>query len=307
MKFLETAFNKEIKEANTTITYLDTESYPIDKIKDWGSKESDGYETMSIKAFTKFVALESFSVSFSYNMSMERDIENMHGLDLESMMKSVLENESLFNREKRLNEIYNNLGNKSENEIIISSKWRKILLKIFPKMEFPTYIEDTNINGVKKLISSIILRANLIGVKSRRGPGDFIVCNGLIGSLIQDHPSFVFINNEIGGIKNPIGNRLIGTIGGRILVFVNPNMAFKDTSILIGRITKESQPGVYILENKELKKIDKLENNFSPNGEKKIRLVERLSFVTVGDCSSNFIRFTISLNKKPLWRKILFV
>lgn len=311
MNFLETALNLDIKGGTGTITYLDFTSYPDTQENKVDYNRSTGlgaeeYETLQLRAFSKFVELQTFRVTSKLNSEMEKDLHYYHGIPSASdMMVPVLENEALSQRHKKLSEIYNELGEESQKEILNQSKWKRLLVKLFPNLKFPVYTINDSIEGSKILVNSIIIRSNLIASRSRRGAGDFVICNGFAGALIQDHPSFVYSEGDLRFNSLSSQNRFIGTIAGRIAVFVDPNKRFEDNTIIVGRRTKENEPGVYIVENKESRKTEEIVDPVSFN--KTIALTERLSFVKVGNPNKNFLKFEVSFTKKPLWRKLLSI
>lgn len=314
MNFLETARNLEIKSLTGTIHYLDLTDYPdypdtqgksVDYNRSTGLGTEE-YGTLQLRTFSKFVELQTFRVTSKFNSEMEKDLSFYHGIPSASdMMIPVLENEAAMQRYKKLSDVYNKLGDESEKDILNESKWKRFLVKLFPSLKFPLYTNNDSIEGSKILINSIIIRSNLIATRSGRGPGDFVICSGFTGALIQDHPSFVYNEGDL-RITSLSGQiRFIGTIAGRIGVFIDPNKRFEDNTIIVGRRTKETEPGVYIAENKDAKDIQEILDPVSFN--KTIALTEKLAFVEVGYANRNFLKFEVSFSKKPLWRKILCI
>ena len=308
MNFLETACNLDTKTSTGTINYLDFPSSFFNEktYNNWGSiSQGEDYGVLSLSAFSKFVQLQTFRVSSKTNHEFEKDLAYFHGADASSMLLPVLENEAAMQRYKKLSDVYNKLGDESEKEILNESKWKRFLVKLFPSLKFPLYTNNDSIEGSKILINSIIIRSNLIATRSRRGPGDFVICSGFTGALIQDHPSFVYNEGDL-RITSLSGQiRFIGTISGRIGVFIDPNKRFEDNTIIVGRRTKETEPGVYIVENKDAKDTQEILDPVSFN--KTIALTEKLAFVEVGNSNRNFLKFEVSFSKKPLWRKILSI
>ena len=308
MNFLETACNLDTKTSTGIITYLDFTSYPDNEkpYDNWESRsQGEEYGVLSLSTFSKFVELETFRVTSKTNHEFEKDLAYFHGADASSMLLPVLENEAAMQRYKKLSDVYNKLGDESEKEILNESKWKRFLVKIFPSLKFPLYTNNDSIEGSKILINSIIIRSNLIATRSRRGPGDFVICSGFTGALIQDHPSFVYNEGDL-RITSLSGQiRFIGTIAGRIGVFIDPNKRFEDNTIIVGRRTKENEPGVYIVENKDAKETQEIIDPVSFN--KTIAFMEKLAFVEVGNANRNFLKFEVLFTKKPLWRKILSI
>jgi hypothetical protein len=294
MNFLETAKNIETKNSVSLLTYLD---FNLDS-----STVDQEYPHLKLITKTKNVSLETYKVETKLNDELIYDLKRFHEVDIEAMVESVLEAEALQARHKNLFNIYKDLGEKSENEIL--SKFQRFLKRIFPNIKYKVYLFDNSIEGSKRLIRSILIRSNLIAARSRRGPGNFIICNGIVGSLIQDHQSFISSSNNI--FSNTSAEiRSIGNIGGNIEVFINPYQKFTDNTIIIGRKTQDHDPGVYIIEDKESKEIVELS---TWEGDKMIRkksLIERLAIVHTENSNKNFLKFQVEFSKKPLWRRIL--
>jgi hypothetical protein len=101
----------------------------------------------------------------------------------------------------------------------------------------------------RKLISKIFSLSHYIAVRGRRGAGNYIITNSLIGAILQDSNSFTnYSHNTLlnGGQPYQIGN-----IGG-VMVYVDPYMSWNDTRVLIGRGNKEiTEPGMTLVYNKE--------------------------------------------------------
>ena len=175
----------------------------------------------------------------------------------------------------------------------------------FKKIRYKTYLINDSIEGSRLLIYSILSKSNLLAARSRRGPGNFIICNGQVGTLIQDHPSFVYLENKVySNTSDKI--RSIGIIGN-IEVFINPFQRFTDNNIIIGRKTQEHEPGVYIVENKGSKEIMETAMWEESKMIKSKSLREKLAFVDTENASRNFVKFEVEFTKKPLWRRMLFI
>jgi hypothetical protein len=242
MKFLDTAKHSETASNRNMITYLD---FTLDP-------NNPDYPHLKLSKKTKHIELVTYQVKSTIDENTIADLKIFHAVDGEEMIRSVLESESLTQRNKKLLDIYSILGEESADEIM--NEWKKIIKKIFPKIRYKSYLINNSIEGSELLISNIISRSHLIGVRNRRGPANFIICNGAVGALIQDHPSFVRLeNNVFSNTSNEI--RSVGSIGENIEVFINPFQRFTDNTVIIGRKTQENEPGVYILENKGAREI----------------------------------------------------
>lgn len=296
MEFLETAKNLATTHGHSTITYLDFNLDPNTSDKD--------YPHLKLMTKTKHIELETYQIKSRINEDVIADLKLFHAVDGEEMVRSVLESEALIQRHKRLLNIYSVLSDATEKEIM--SGWKKTLKKIFPKIRYKTYLINDSIEGLRLLIHSILVRSNLIAARSRRGPGNFIICNGQVGTLIEDHQSFVgFENTVYSNTSDKI--RSIGIIGGNIEVFINPFQRFTDNNIIIGRKTQENEPGVYIVENKGSKEIMETAMLEESKMIKSKSFREKLAFVDTENASRNFVKFEVEFTKKPLWRRMLFV
>lgn len=296
MNFLETAKNLETCHGHGIITYLD---YNLDS----DTKDQE-YQHLKILTKTKHIELETYQVKSRIDEEAIADLKVFHSVDGEQMIRSVLESESLMQRQKKLLDIYNILGEETAGSILTG--WKKTIKKILPKIKYKTYLINNSIEGSKLLIYSIISKSNLIAARSRRGSANFIICNRQVGTLIQDHTSFIYLENTV--YNNTLDKiRSIGSIGGNIEVFINPFQRFTDNTIIVGRKTQEHEPGVYIVENKGFKEI--METAMW-EGSKMIKtksLLEKLCFVHTENSERNFIKFEVEFTKKPLWRRMLLI
>ena len=98
----------------------------------------------------------------------------------------------------------------------------------------------------RRIMSKIIAASNIIAVRGRRGAGTFAVVSGMIGTALQDCAGFMPypLANNI----NANGNSLypIGNLAG-ISIYIDPNMAFNDCRVCVGRKGKENEPGVVFM------------------------------------------------------------
>jgi len=291
MKFLETAKHLETKNPVVAIPYLDQEL----------TRENE------LKLVTKIknVQLQTYTIKSSINESTMEDLKMFHAVDGESMVKSVLESESLVQRQKKLSDLYKELGEISENELL--SKWQKTIKKIFPNIKYKKYLTNPFKEGSDLLVRSIIMNSNLIAKRSRRSGADFILCGRAVATLIQD--SFNFNYNDTNTISLSNGNEInsIGNINDRISVFVDNNIAFSDNMILLGRITRDRETGVYIVEDTSSREIMETSSWGESSIIKKILLIEKLAFISMENSHVNFIKYDVAFSKKPLWRKILSI
>jgi hypothetical protein len=288
MKFLETACNLNTDTTTNTILYLDLEDRENNEIK--------------LSTQSEHITLQNFRIAAKFNTSVVQDLKQFHSVDGEAMVMNALESESLANKQKKLSELYHNLADMSDNEIL--SGWKKTIRGIFPKITFQDYIPITSRSASENLVRNIMVRSYMITSRSLKGSADFILCGRSTASLIQGHSSFVVDTNNI-SLSNPQEITSIGTLNGRIMVFVDNNMKFSDNTIIVGRYTKNNEAGVYIVENRGARSIIENSPSLDHPSDKKIYLVEKLSFHATKNAHLNFVKYEVSFTKRPLWKRIL--
>ena len=302
IKFLNTAFaiKKDSKTGgNGTITYMDLEMSPTsDKVETWGITEAGEIpQELRLVTRSKFFELQRFQVKSTYPSELISDINYFHGIDGGSMIDEALNNEMDQYLVKNLYKKYSEIGEITR--VSQYTKWQKFILKIFPKMIFSNYVKEDR-NGSEMLYNKIVVEANKIASRTRIKPGDFIVCSSLVGSLLQDHPGFSYesLNNSISLKTSTID--YIGSIAGRIAVYVNANQKFNDGWVIIGRKTNTHEAGVYFIyedrEKIQLADIDPSKNNFS--------IIQRVAIVDTNGAEKSFSKIHFTVGKKPFWKKL---
>jgi hypothetical protein len=98
----------------------------------------------------------------------------------------------------------------------------------------------------RRLMSRMLNVSNIISVRGRRGPATFAVCSLTTASGFQDCSGFVpypMANtlNQVPGALYPLG-----TLAG-IAIYVDPNMAFNDGRIAVGRKGDGASPGLIFM------------------------------------------------------------
>jgi hypothetical protein len=98
----------------------------------------------------------------------------------------------------------------------------------------------------RRLMSRMLASSNIISIRGRRGPATFAVCSGGVASGFQDCAGFVpypLANtiNQVPGALYPIG-----TLAG-VAIYVDPNMAWEDGRIAVGRKGDGSTPGLVFM------------------------------------------------------------
>ena len=158
MNFLETAKNLETTNGHGLITYLDYNLDPITSDKD--------YPHLKLMTKTRHIELQTYQVKSRIDEEIIADLKLFHAVDGEEMVRSVLESESLIQRQKKLLDIYNILGEETSNEILTG--WKKTISKIFTKIRYKTYLINDSIvkyalsNFNKTSVSEVEIKFSLI-------------------------------------------------------------------------------------------------------------------------------------------------
>lgn len=266
------------------IKYLDTEL------------KENTENPLTLKLMTKVGALGKKSVSYIAKNSQIEELKEKHGIDINSMTRSVLDNEVSQMFHKDLYERYRTLGERSKDSLY--TKWQKTLLKYFKNLTITNYIED-NPTGARLVIAKSLRASNMIAVRSRRGSAKFLVCSSGIASIIQDSVGFAF--NKKGSVF-PGGNvQQVGEIAG-ISIFVNPHLKFNDGLVTLGRKTMDNDPGVY-----SAFKDPEYSSVMSPETFETINKLDiKLAIVEAGLYpEDSYINIDFTIGKKPLWKKLL--
>jgi hypothetical protein len=213
------------------------------------------------------------------------------GVNVDDQMTSVLINEADINMEKLLKAKYMELGTNTEKSTW--SKWKIFMNKWF-RLEFPEYTKDP-----KDLVNKILRISNLIAVKTRRGPANFVIVSPKIASILQEDPRVLLY---------PIGNliqretKAFANISDRLKVFVDNYQTLDNETVIIGKTTRDGNVGVVIGEcSRQLMKT----YNYHPLQTTNYQLRDRLALSETGDEPYGYYTTKFIIGKKPIWRKLL--
>jgi len=288
MNFLNTAFNIKSETSTGCIQYLGIDETLLNN--------PDGTNEMSVSAKSRNFQLETFRVKSEISLKQIEDLK-AYGIDFSEMMESTLENEMNLNRVTSLYNKYLELGKINYNHRLRKSRWNRFLLRFLSEDRFNYHIEDTK-EGIGKLTNRINLISALIATSCRMGPADFIVCSSYISVLLLESPLFTPLNTkEVTGIGNL---QHIGKLG-KIDVFIDGNLKFNNTDIVIGRKTNQNEIGVYYIKG------DSNTEEFTNSEKKIITLFSRECMISLDGAEKSFDLLKISIGKSPWWKKILFI
>jgi hypothetical protein len=166
------------------------------------------------------VTAKSRALKAEYSLELAQDLKAIHGLDAETELANILSTEVLaeINREV-VRTIYKIAKPGAQNNTAAAG--------IFDL--------DVDSNGrwsvekFKGLLFQIEREANAIGQQTRRGKGNFIICSADVASAlgmagVLDYTPGIAGNNGLAGVDDT-SSTLVGTLNGRIKVYVDPYSA----------------------------------------------------------------------------------
>jgi hypothetical protein len=285
MNFTDTAFKITNTNSTGALFYLDGKM----------GADEDGYGTFELETKQKTYQLESYRVSSTLSRGLSSNLNSLHGIDVNEMMASTLENEAKSENQKLLLSRYYNLSEITRNNELRKSRWNRFLLRFISESYFSFHFEYYD-----EIIKKILLKSNFIGNKTRRGNADFIVCPPKYSTYIMESPNFVYRQTK--EVSEPGHIDFIGTIADKIQVFVDRNSEYTENRIIIGKRTKSTEPGVYFIQG------DKSTEEFTDtSGDKKITLMYRQAIINMDGAEDSLDVIRVSDFKRPFWKKLLFI
>ena len=269
-----------------------------------GTGENTYFNEMGLTAYTKFVEAKTFQVAASVTTEQIQDLNKQYGIDVVSMIENALVNEVSQSINKNiLNQAfalgwYNNYQMLQSEGITLSMTLNPATTvgttSTYLGPDGNTYsIQGTGFSafassgGVtnenqytvqRRILSKILAAGNVVAQRGRRGPANFIVTNLQVASAIQDNAQFTAapLTNAIN--QNNGSLYPVGTIAGMTL-YVDPNMRYNDTRVLVGRKGADEEPGLKFMPYMMAESIQTIaEGTMSP----KIAVKSRYALVEAG-------------------------
>ena len=199
--------------------------------------ENSKFRQMGLRMFTKFVEAETDQVSISATVEQIQDLNRVWNYDVISMLENVAVNDLAQSINKRLVDRVLQLADVHTTEVNLVEG---------------TGVTDLNLAAggfdntstlQRRLVTKVLEMANLIYHRGRFGAGTFLVTNGRVASAMADVAGYSIaqVPTDMGGVA---GNLYpAGKVYG-VQVYVDPNMAWGDSRIVIGRKGADEEPGV---------------------------------------------------------------
>jgi len=260
--------------------------------------ESTYYNSMGLSTFTKFVEAETFQVAASVTTEQIQDLNKQFGIDVISMIENALVNEvsqainkHILSRAFALgwsNHVqFNNVDGQNLNLNLSTSAAANTAAYVGKDdsgvtLAVPGQIATNNFENQstlqRRLFSRILAAANVVANRGRRGPANFIVTNSQIASALQDISQFTFAPFSNTLTQNNGTLYPVGSLAG-MTVYVDQNMNYADTRILVGRKGGDDEPGLKFMPYMMAESIQTIsEGTMSP----KIAVKSRYALVEAG-------------------------
>ena len=204
---------------NDSGTYTNGTGMRTDESETLGTG-SNAFAEMNFSIEKVTVTAKSRALKAEYSLELAQDLKAVHGLDAESELANILSTEVLaeINREV-VRTIYTNAVAGAQNNTAAGG--------IFDL--------DVDSNGrwsvekFKGLLFQIERDANAIGQQTRRGKGNILICSADVASAlgmagVLDYAPGLQGNNALTGVDDT-SSTLVGTLNGRIKVYVDPYSA----------------------------------------------------------------------------------
>jgi len=270
-----------------------------------GTGESAYYKSLGLSTFTKFVEAGTFQVAASVTTEQIQDLSKQFGIDVVSMIENALVNEVSQAINKHILSRGFALGWQNHSSFYVTESTNLNLNLVIggaaSGYAVPNFIGADgsaigagqkpgsvagpstgtfeNLSTVqRRLYSRILAAANVVANRGRRGPANFIVTNSQIASALQDISQFTFAPFTNTLTQNNGTLYPVGSIAG-MTVYVDQNMSFGDTRVLVGRKGADDEPGMKFMPYMMAESIQTIsEGTMSP----KIAVKSRYSLVEAG-------------------------
>ena len=264
-----------------------------------GVGESTYYNSMGLSTFTKFVEAETFQVAASVTTEQIQDLNKQFGIDVISMIENALVNEvsqainkhilsrafalgwsnhnqflNVENQNLNLNLVINGAAGTTQAYVNKSDATQSMPIPAGPASGGYENLSTLQ----RRLFSRILAGANVVANRGRRGPANFVVTNAAVASALQDISQFTFAPFSNTLTQNNGTLYPVGSLAG-MTVYVDQNMNYSDTRVLIGRKGGDDEPGLKFMPYMMAESIQTIsEGTMSP----KIAVKSRYALVEAG-------------------------
>ena len=269
-----------------------------------GVGESTVDNIMGLSLFNKSVAAETFQVAAAVTREQVQDLKQF-GIDAVAQVEAVLVNELTQSINKYIldrifrNGVTNAAQVQAVNGTSLSEQFNAagavagaaiplgpnntanaIVNTVAPFPVQTNVLGGGNTQGTlqRRVYTKILAASNLIATRGRRGPATFAVTGGEMATALQSVAGFIAYPlsntvNQAGGSLYPIG-----AIAG-VTIYVDPNRAFNDYTICVGRKGDGNSPGLVFMPYLMAESVETIaEGTMAP----KIAIKSRFALVDAG-------------------------
>lgn len=224
--------------------------------------ESEPDNLMGLSLYNKSVEAQTYQIAAAVTREQVQDLKQ-YGIDAVAQVESVLINELTQSINKLILErgfrlgatnhvnsgvnLNLNFGSSTANiDLGTGQDGLAVALMSTAAENLSTLGGETKGSVQRRILSKILGAANIIAIRGRRGAANFAVTNGQVATALQDIAGFTAYPlsntvNQSAGSLYPVGS-----VAG-ITVYVDPNMSWSDTKILVGRKGDGNSPGMVFM------------------------------------------------------------
>jgi len=236
-----------------------------------GTAEGERYQDMGVKVMSKNIETKTFKVAITVTQEQLQDMKKQHGFDLLAKCENALVNELSQNINKNIlgrafalgwtNHLKANLSEGVNLNICLdpsvtttttSASYVKndgstatMTIPAWSNYASSTASFENQETVQRRIASKIFTASNVILQRGRFGQATGIVTNLQIASALQNVANYSFspFNNNLSQGSNlyPAGKI------GDMQIFVDPNMKYTDTRVLVFRKGGDDEPGLKFL------------------------------------------------------------
>jgi len=158
------------------------------------------FEKTAVEAGTRRLAAR-------WSVELEQDLKNMNGIDIDTELTNAMsyELQAEIDREMLMRMVQVALNNGSGNGYSI---WA-------PQSADGRWLVERN----RDFYQRIIIEANRIAIRNRRGAANFIVCTPRVAAILEMLPEFQWVPVQGNVNTQPVGVAKVGNLGGRFNVY----------------------------------------------------------------------------------------
>lgn len=223
---------------------------------------------LSLEMFTKYVTVGTIQVAIACTLDQVHDLNKQWGIDVMKLLESAGVNELSMTINKHILSRLFALGWRGhlEAELAEGVNFNMAVDPAFAggRTEAYAYYDENDEKTAdmeiaapvnygsftnqdtefKRVFTQILAAGNVITQRGRRGPANFVVTNIKVATALQAHAQYGF--SPIANTVNQTNGSLypVGTVGG-MTIYVDPNMAYDDTRVLVGRKGGKDEPGLH--------------------------------------------------------------